>query len=177
MDNQPNDCPLNEPKCWAIDCNCKVVQSKMSLSEYNECPASAVELLADIETFKALRMPQEALKRIELYVEYRTSLLVKQNSDIREALGIDKPWPITDVLNKLVESTEYLLEVKNYDKVGWEDVSHCTKIGREMSAKIIEVINDNDMLPPGSAPIYTHSASYIESYREWLKSRDNEKVK
>jgi hypothetical protein len=57
-----------------------------------------------------------------------------------EALGFGEAWPLPDVLSKLVESTEYLLDVKNYDKVGWEEVSHCTKLGRQYIDKINSVI-------------------------------------
>lgn len=33
---QSNDCPLNEPKCWAIDCNCKPAPQSVELMTLEE---------------------------------------------------------------------------------------------------------------------------------------------
>lgn len=32
-----NDCPLNEPKCCAIDCNCKIVPQSVEVMTLEEC--------------------------------------------------------------------------------------------------------------------------------------------
>lgn len=37
--------------------------------------------------------------------------------------------------------------------------------------------NKKSMLPPGSAPIYTHSIEYIDQYKQWLKSNTGILVK
>lgn len=74
----------------------------------------------------------------------------------REALGVHDSWPVTDVLNKLVEATEYLLDVKNYDRVGWEEVSHCAKLGREYSTKILEALNSKEVENPNWRPAEKH---------------------
>lgn len=63
------------------------------------------------------------------------------------ALGLGESWPITDVMQKLVESTEYLLDVKNYDRTGWEEVSHCTKLGRQYVGKINDVLAEQALKP------------------------------
>lgn len=36
MDNQPNDCPLNEPRCWAIDCNCRMANTPQEMPPDNK---------------------------------------------------------------------------------------------------------------------------------------------
>lgn len=66
--------------------------------------------------------------------------LEDHKKSMMEALGVNNPWPITDVLTKLIESTEYLLNVNNYDKHGWEEVSHCTKVGREILTKLNQAL-------------------------------------
>ena len=62
-----------------------------------------------------------------------------KESQIVQILGFHEAWPLRDVLSKLVESTEYLLNVKNYDGHGWEEVLHCTKRGREIIALLHKV--------------------------------------
>lgn len=61
---------------------------------------------------------------------------IKECDELLAALGIGEAWAITDVLMKLIESTEYFLDVKDYDRHGWEEVSHCTKVGRKMISDI-----------------------------------------
>lgn len=75
------------------------------------------------------------------YIHAETSQ--QETARLREALGVNDAWPITDVLLKLIEATEYLLDVKNYDKTGWEEVSHCTKVGRKMMESINEALNQS----------------------------------
>lgn len=67
---------------------------------------------------------------------------MEKNDKLLAALGVGEAWPITDVLMKLIESTEYLLDVKNYDRQGWEEVSHCTKVGRKMVSDILVALKD-----------------------------------
>lgn len=66
-----------------------------------------------------------------------------KNAKLLAALGVGEAWPITDVLMKLIESTEYLLDVKNYDRQGWEEVSYCTKVGRKMVSDILVALKDS----------------------------------
>jgi hypothetical protein len=51
---------------------------------------------------------------------------------IDEIIGMDKAWPLVDVLYKLVEASEILLHKKNYDGHGWEEIEHCIKRGKEI---------------------------------------------
>ena len=51
---------------------------------------------------------------------------------IIEVFGLDNPWTLKDVLNKLIEASEILLHKKNYDRHGWEEISHCVKRGKEI---------------------------------------------
>lgn len=66
-----------------------------------------------------------------LYTVFKPQTEEKPEERIVEILGVYNAWPLKDVLAKLVEVTEYLLDVKNYDRTGWEEVSGCAKRGRE----------------------------------------------
>jgi hypothetical protein len=43
----------------------------------------------------------------------------------------DQPWPLRDVVQKLCEATEILLNEKNYDGHGHEEISHALKVAHE----------------------------------------------
>ena len=47
-------------------------------------------------------------------------------------LSLDNPWCLRDVLKKLIESSEILLNDKNYDGHGWEEISHCVERAKEI---------------------------------------------
>lgn len=69
------------------------------------------------------------------------------NLTVNEIVDVYNSWPLPDVLAKLVEATDHLLNVRNYDLTGWEEVSHCVKRGREILAvlkthKVVEPIAD-----------------------------------
>lgn len=49
-----------------------------------------------------------------------------------EAFGLNTSWPITEVLSKLIEASEILLEKKDYDGHGWEEISYATKRAKEL---------------------------------------------
>jgi len=49
-----------------------------------------------------------------------------------EILGIYNPWPLTDVLGKLIFATEYLLHEKNYDGHDHEELQICVQRGKEI---------------------------------------------
>lgn len=44
----------------------------------------------------------------------------------------DNAWPTKDVLSKLIWATEYLLNEKDYDGHGHEEVRHCVERGKEI---------------------------------------------
>lgn len=51
-------------------------------------------------------------------------------------LDSDNAWPTTDVLRRLIWATEYLLDAKNYDGAGHEELSLCVKRGKDILARI-----------------------------------------
>lgn len=55
---------------------------------------------------------------------------------IENVLGVGSPWPLKDVLNKLIEAAGILLDKKNYDGHGWEEIHHRTVIGKQIVEKI-----------------------------------------
>lgn len=52
------------------------------------------------------------------------------------SLDLDNPWPLVDVIKKLVSASEILLIDKNYDGHGWEEISHCVERGKEIISQI-----------------------------------------
>ena len=67
---------------------------------------------------------------------------------IIEVFGLDNPWTLKDVLNKLIEASEILLHKKNYDRHGWEEISHCVKRGKEIVLILASELSDSE---PGEA--------------------------
>ena len=83
-----------------------------------------------------------------------------------EILGNDKSWPLKDVLDKLIEASEILLHEKNYDRHGWEEISHCVKRGKEIVSILVHKaqLGDNKEISP-----YLLSKDEIE---ETIKKRN-----
>jgi hypothetical protein len=56
--------------------------------------------------------------------------LIKYKS--QKMSGHDNPWPLSDVLEKLIWSSEYLLNKKDYDGHCHEEIRHCINRGKEI---------------------------------------------
>lgn len=54
--------------------------------EYDKCPKTPIELLADIDVYRALRSPQAAIKAIELHTEYCSAPLKDRITELEAAL-------------------------------------------------------------------------------------------
>ncbi|HYH14001.1 MAG TPA: hypothetical protein VD794_02205 [Flavisolibacter sp.] len=94
----------------------------------------------DCNTIQDVFVDEENYKSRLSELESELAAVKEERDKYREALGCGEAWPITDVLQKLVESTNYLLDVYNYDRVGWEEVSYCTKLGVQYIEKINAVL-------------------------------------
>jgi hypothetical protein len=55
---------------------------------------------------------------------------------LRAALGMDRPWPITTTLPKLIEAGEILLRVMDYDGHGWEQIDHAIESAKQIIAAL-----------------------------------------
>lgn len=73
-------------------------------------------------------------------LESENTALKLEVDKLKEAFGLNEPWPVTAVLEKLVFAADFLLSQYNYDGQGWEDISHCTDVASEMITKINSVI-------------------------------------
>lgn len=51
---------------------------------------------------------------------------------------MDEPWPLRDILAKLVEAADILLDEKDYDGHGWEQIAGC----RDRAKAILATQND-----------------------------------
>ncbi len=59
-------------------------------------------------------------------------------SELRAVLGLDQPWPLHDVLAKLIEAAQHLLVDHNCDVLGHEMFGHAMRRGEEY----LEVLHD-----------------------------------
>lgn len=73
-------------------------------------------------------------------------------------LRLDKPFPLKDILTRLVKATEYLLNQKDYDGPGYEELGHCVSGAKE----VIEVLDES---PSSSEENY--QAKYADAL-EWI---------
>ena len=79
------------------------------------------------------------------FFEYASQFQQKAQQPITdEILGNDKSWPLKDVLDKLIEASEILLHEKNYDRHGWEEISHCVKRGKEIVSILVHKAQPGD---------------------------------
>jgi hypothetical protein len=70
------------------------------------------------------------------FAKARDSLRIGDNGNDKLSLDLDNPWPLYDVLQKLIWASEYLLNEKSYDGGNYEEISHCVKRGKEILKKI-----------------------------------------
>lgn len=49
---------------------------------------------------------------------------VERYEKMEESLCLKDAWSLPEVLNKLIEASDILLDKKNYDGHGWEEISH-----------------------------------------------------
>jgi hypothetical protein len=54
----------------------------------------------------------------------------------RRALGMNRPWPLLSVLEKLIEAGDILLRTMDYDGHGWEQIDHALASAREIRAAL-----------------------------------------
>lgn len=55
---------------------------------------------------------------------------------VLDALGMSRPWPVTDVLDKLADAAEHLMVDHDCDQLGWEMVNDCIGRGRGYAAAL-----------------------------------------
>jgi hypothetical protein len=86
---------------------------------------------------------ESLIELLESYVEYKLNNQLKPDVmlslPLNEILRLDQPWPLVDVLKKLIEASDILLHEKNYDRNGWEEHEHCFREGN----KIVELLKGN----------------------------------
>lgn len=98
---------------------------------------------------------EERRKSISQEVKDKVDAEYNAAKSLQEVLGIHNAWPLVGVLKKLTGAAKYLLDVKNYDRHGWEEVSHCVKRGEE----IISLLE--------TTPVYASQPS-----EQWIKVSD-----
>lgn len=54
-------------------------------------------------------------------------------------VGADTPWPLLDVLKRLVADAEHLYGTHSCDTDGWENGGAAAKAGRELHARLLKL--------------------------------------
>lgn len=102
------------------------MDAKNFAKEYYQLEKSNVEIVSVesaitfAEKYHALQLQQTDVMRL---------------LPIDDILMLDRPYSLKHVIDKLVEASEILLHNKNYDGHGWELISHCVDLGKEISSK------------------------------------------
>lgn len=106
-------------------------------------------------------IPTNKIERIVDHVEnYFASPTVSGEAEGANILRLDKPFPLKDILSRLVKASEYLLNDKNYDGPDYEELGHCVTGAKE----VIEWLSES--IPP------IQEGEAVE-FAEWLdKQRD-----
>lgn len=89
---------------------------------------------------------------IELFLKRKVIFSIEQaqkeaynqaTEDYKEKIltitGEDNPYPLRDVLKRLIWATEYLLHVKNYDGHQYEELGQCVRRAREIMESILKL--------------------------------------
>lgn len=124
------------------------LQSMIEQGEVYPVPKNNI-FKSTFDHHKVMKMNQELWEAYMLGINDRISVekepttVSSAGKEVSDLLGTHEPWPLTDVLLKLIESTEYLLHVNNYDRHGWEEVSHSTKIGSEYLDKLTQSLKSS----------------------------------
>jgi hypothetical protein len=71
-------------------------------------------------------------------IEYRLQSDIKGevSADDKDILGLGNPFPLKDVLQNLVNASEYLLNNKSYDRHDYEEIGICVKRAKEIIQKL-----------------------------------------
>jgi hypothetical protein len=79
-------------------------------------------------------MPNSAKSRREFLTPLLAALLMSTSAEAsREALRMDDPWPIPDILKKLADATEHLLTEHDCDGHGYEAYEAAVRAARAFS--------------------------------------------
>ena len=76
---------------------------------------------------------------------------------IREVFGMSEPWPLNDILAKLVEATQHLLDDHNCDTHGHEEFRHAASGGKACLSRIQSALRRDD------SPVETSAWQSIET--------------
>jgi uncharacterized protein YehS (DUF1456 family) len=82
-------------------------------------------------------VPREALEKIVDGLIPMIKNMMKQkvnssNATLNNILGLDNPYPLRIVLEKLKWATNYLLHEKNYDGYVYEELNQCVRRAEEI---------------------------------------------
>lgn len=71
-----------------------------------------------------------------------------RESALREAMGFSTPWPLLDVLAKLADAADHLLDGHNCDAHGWEEAHAAASFARQHHAALSLLLSTPDAGKP-----------------------------
>lgn len=69
---------------------------------------------------------------IETYEAWLERQLLSRIERLEEIVGAGKPWPLNDVLKRLIDAGEILLHKKGYDGTDHEEIFGCVQRAKEI---------------------------------------------
>lgn len=69
--------------------------------------------------------------------------MLKRITELEAILNRNNPWSLRAVLRKLAESADILLNEKDYDGHGYEEIVVAREVGRALALKIKELHSDD----------------------------------
>lgn len=95
--------------------------------------------------------------------------VLAERERLRAAFGMSESWPLHDVLAKLIEATQHLLDQHGCDAHGYEEFRHAANVGKDYLGRI------SDALSGAGPPVETDDARDAVRYR-WLKAEDRKRM-
>src|SRR6185312_3401971 len=108
-----------------------------AITNYRKHSLMPTEMMQEIQFLKDKANSDERTNG-EIINAERSKKEALQESVIN-LLGLFEAWPLQDVLKKLDEAATILLQDKNYDGNGWEEISHSSDKAKEYVALIIKL--------------------------------------
>ena len=77
----------------------------------------------------------------EIWMKTSLADITKDNAKLRQELqtlkGLNDSWPLKDILKKLIEGADILLNKKDYDGHGWEEISLARKMAKDKLKELL----------------------------------------
>ncbi len=125
---------------------------------------SKEEILYKIESLSQVSSTPDGKKITVAYLQDQLAKIVFSHSQFQQEetnIDADSAWPLSEVLKKLIEAADILLNKKDYDGHGWEEISHAVK-----KAKTFSFTQQEDRIVYGEWQLCPKCAGEGQIYRQ-----------